>query len=66
MKTAGDCSALLRPHHWKRWRGEREEVMAEMKARMEAAAGLVVPQRTAAEAADAAAIAIFLRSGTRM
>ena len=32
-----DGSALLRPHHWERWRGEREEVMAEMKARMEAA-----------------------------
>ena len=32
-----DGSALLRPHHWERWRSEREEVMAEMKARMEAA-----------------------------
>ena len=32
-----DGSALLRPQHWERWRGEREEVMAEMKARMEAA-----------------------------
>ena len=32
-----DGSALLRPHHWERWRGEREEVMVEMKARMEAA-----------------------------
>ena len=32
-----DGSALLRPHHWERWRNEREEVMAEMKARMEAA-----------------------------
>ena len=32
-----DGSALLRPQHWDRWRGEREEVMAEMKARMEAA-----------------------------
>ena len=31
-----DGSALLRPHHWERWRGEREEVMAEMKSRMEA------------------------------
>ena len=31
-----DGSALLRPHHWERWRGEREEVMVEMKARMEA------------------------------
>ena len=31
-----DGSALLRPHHWERWRSEREEVMAEMKARMEA------------------------------
>ena len=32
-----DGSALLRPHHWERWRREREKVMAEMKARMEAA-----------------------------
>lgn len=32
-----DGSALLRPHHWERWRSEREKVMAEMKARMEAA-----------------------------
>ena len=32
-----DGSALLRPHHWERWRSEREEVMAEMKSRMEAA-----------------------------
>lgn len=32
-----DGSALLRPHHWERWRSEREEVMAEMQARMEAA-----------------------------
>lgn len=31
-----DGSALLRPHHWQRWRSERETVMAEMKARMEA------------------------------
>lgn len=32
-----DGSALLRPHHWDRWRSEREDVMAEMQARMEAA-----------------------------
>ena len=32
-----DGSALLRPHHWERWRSEREDVMAEMQARMEAA-----------------------------
>ena len=32
-----DGSALLRPHHWERWSSEREEVMAEMKSRMEAA-----------------------------
>ena len=31
-----DGSSLLRPHHWERWRNEREEVMAEMQARMEA------------------------------
>ena len=31
-----DGSALLRPHHWERWRSEREDVMAEMQARMEA------------------------------
>ena len=32
-----DGSALLRPHHWERWRSEREDVMAEIEARMEAA-----------------------------
>ena len=32
-----DGSALLRPHHWERWRTEREDVMAEMQSRMEAA-----------------------------
>ena len=32
-----DGSALLRPHHWERWRTEREDVMSEMQARMEAA-----------------------------
>ena len=31
-----DGSALLRPHHWERWRSEREEVMAEIETRMEA------------------------------
>lgn len=32
-----DGSALLRPHHWERWRSEREDVMAEIETRMEAA-----------------------------
>ena len=30
-------SALLRPHHWERRRSEREDVIAEIEARMEAA-----------------------------
>ena len=52
-----DGSALLRPHHWERWRGEREEVMAEMKSRMEAAVAEQEALLELAENPEAAAAA---------
>lgn len=49
-----DGSALLRPHHWERWRSEREDVMAEMQARMEAAVAEQEALQAMAEGGQAA------------
>ena len=50
-----DGSALLRPHHWDRWRSEREKVMAEMEARVEA---VVVEQEVLLALAEGAETAL--------
>lgn len=55
-----DGSALLRPHHWERWRNEREKVMAEITARMEAAVAEQEALLALAENPEAAAPAAAL------